>query len=110
MQKPLDWSKKRCVVLDMDGTVYLGHIPIEGAVDFITKHWNDLDFYFLSNNTSKSPNSYIEKLNGMGIPARRELMLSPVTPLVDFLRANKIHSAYIVGNDEFWGVLKSRMP
>lgn len=59
MQKPLDWSKKRCVVLDMDGTVYLGHIPIEGAVDFITKHWNDLDFYFLSNNTSKSPNSYI---------------------------------------------------
>jgi HAD superfamily hydrolase (TIGR01450 family) len=110
MQKPLDWSKKRCVVLDMDGTVYLGHIPIEGAVDFITKHWNDLDFYFLSNNTSKSPNSYIEKLNGMGIPARRELMLSPVTPLVDFLRANKIHSAYIVGNDDFRRDLKSRMP
>ena len=24
----IDWSRKRCVVLDMDGTVYLGHIPI----------------------------------------------------------------------------------
>lgn len=110
MQKPLDWSKKRCVVLDMDGTVYLGHIPIEGAVNFITRHWNDLDFYFLSNNTSKSPDSYIEKLNGMGIPARLDLMLSPVTPLVDFLCANKINTAYIVGNDDFKRDLKSRMP
>ena len=51
----MDWSRKRCVVLDMDGTVYLGHIPIKGAVGFIQNHWRDLDFFFLSNNTSKSP-------------------------------------------------------
>ena len=51
----MDWTQKRCVVLDMDGTVYLGHIPIEGAVSFIQRHWDRLDFYFLSNNTSKSP-------------------------------------------------------
>lgn len=110
MQKLLDWSKKRCVVLDMDGTVYLGHIPIEGAVDFIIRHWNDLDFYFLSNNTSKSPDTYIAKLNGMGIPVRLDQMLSPAAPLVDFLRANKIHTAYIVGNDDFKRDLQSRMP
>lgn len=82
----MDWSRKRCVVLDMDGTVYLGHIPIKGAVGFIQNHWRDLDFFFLSNNTSKSPQTYVDKLNGMGIPARGELLLSPVTPLVDFLR------------------------
>ena len=89
----MDWSRKRCVVLDMDGTVYLGHIPIPGAVDFIRRHWDDLDFYFLSNNTSKSPQTYVDKLNGMGIPARLDLLLSPVTPLVDFLRANGIRRA-----------------
>ena len=55
----MDWSRKRCVVLDMDGTVYLGHIPIPGAVNFIRRHWDDLDFYFLSNNTSKSPQTYV---------------------------------------------------
>lgn len=106
----MDWSRKRCVVLDMDGTVYLGHIPIPGAVAFIREHWDDLDFHFLSNNTSKSPQTYVDKLNGMGIPARRELLLSPVTPLVDFLRANGISRAYAVGNRDFQRDLLGRMP
>lgn len=106
----MDWSKKRCVVLDMDGTIYLGDIPIEGAVKFIQDHWNDIDFYFLSNNTSKSPQTYIKKLNGMGIKASLDLLLSPVTPLVNFLRANKITRVYPVGNRDFQKDLKERMP
>lgn len=106
----MDWSRKRCVVLDMDGTVYLGNIPIAGAVAFIRKHWDELDFHFLSNNTSKSPQTYVDKLNGMGIPARLELLLSPVTPLVDFLRANGISRAYAVGNRDFQRDLLGRMP
>lgn len=106
----MDWSRKRCVVLDMDGTIYLGHIPIQGAVDFIRRHWNDLDFYFLSNNTSKAARSYLDKLHGMGIPAREEQLLSPLSPLVDFLRASHIHHAYVVGNREFQHDLLCRMP
>ena len=38
----MDWSQKRCVVLDMDGTVYLGHIPIAGAVRFIRQHFRSI--------------------------------------------------------------------
>lgn len=106
----LDWSQKRCVILDMDGTVYLGHIPIDGAVRFIREHWSDLDFYFLSNNTSKSPDTYIKRLNGMGIPARLEQLLSPATPLVEFLRKHKIERAHIVGNRDFQADLARRMP
>ena len=106
----MDWSKKRCVVLDMDGTVYLGHIPIDGAVGFIQRHWNSLDFYFLSNNTSKSPFTYVDKLNGMGIAAHEDLLLSPVTPLVDFLRANGILRVFPVGNADFQHDLLKRMP
>lgn len=103
-------GKKRCYVLDMDGTIYLGSIPIPGAVDFIRRHWNDADFYFLSNNTSKSPSTYIHKLNGMGIAARPEQLLSPVTPLVAFLRSEGISSAYLVGNTEFCGQMCDVMP
>ena len=51
----LDWSKKRCIVLDMDGTVYLGNNPIQPAVDGIVRNWERFDFRFLSNNTSHSP-------------------------------------------------------
>lgn len=106
----MDWSCKRCVVLDMDGTIYLGHIPIAGAVDFIRRHWTDLDFYFLSNNTSKAASSYVEKLQGMGIAVREEQLLSPLTPLVDFLRSNGISRAFVVGNKEFQHDLLRRMP
>ena len=87
-------SEKRCVVLDMDGTVYLGSIPITGAVDFIKKYWDTLDFYFLSNNTSKSPDTYVKRLNSMGIPATLDLILSPTTPLVDFLKENGILAVF----------------
>lgn len=106
----MDWRKKRCVVLDMDGTIYLGNNPIEGAVRFVQQHWEDLDFFFLSNNTSKSPKSYVTKLNGMGIAARKEHFLSPTTPLVEFLSKNEIHRAYIVGNHDFQEDLHQRMP
>ncbi len=103
-------AEKRCVVLDMDGTVYLGDKPIRGAVDFIISNWNRLDFYFLTNNTSKSPSTYIRKLNRMGIPAGEEQILSPVLPLVDYLRKNNIRTAYVVGNQDFCGDLHRRMP
>lgn len=106
----LNWAEKKCIVLDMDGTVYLGDIPIAGAVQFIVDHWNEIDFYFLSNNTSKSLSTYIKKLNRMGIPATLDRLLSPATPLVDFLRENGVRKAYLVGNDDFKVDLEQRMP
>ncbi len=104
------WSEKKCVVLDLDGTVYMGDIPIEGAVAGILRCWERLDFRFLSNNTSKSPESYVAKLNRMGIPARLDQFLCPTTPLVDFLRKSGTACAYVVGNRDFQADLARRMP
>ena len=106
----IDWKTKRCVVLDLDGTVYLGSIPIAEAVSAVQRNWDKLDFRFLSNNTSHSPISYVTKLNKMGIPARLEQFLCPTTPLVDYLKAEGIRTAYVVGNTLFKEDLASRMP
>ncbi|MDD2966809.1 MAG: HAD-IIA family hydrolase [Desulfovibrionaceae bacterium] len=106
----MDWATKRCIVLDMDGTVYLGHIPIEGAVAFIREQWQHFGFYFLSNNTSKAPDTYVHKLNSMGIPATKAHLLSPAEPLVNFLREQGIHTAYLVGNSDFVRDMHERMP
>lgn len=106
----IDWSSKRCVVLDMDGTIYLGDNPIEGAVAGVLRNWERFEFRFLSNNTSKSPETYVGKLNRMGIPARLEQFLSPTTPLVDYLRAHGVTTAYVVGNRDFQADLARRMP
>ena len=100
---------KKCFVLDLDGTVYLGDIPIRGTIDFILRHRDAIDFHFLSNNTSKSPLTYVNKLRRMG-PAELDHILSPVTPLVAHLRANGIRTVYPVGNRDFVACLRERMP
>jgi Predicted sugar phosphatases of the HAD superfamily len=104
------YLQKKCFVLDMDGTVYLGNIPIQGAVRFIIDHWDDLDFYFLSNNTSKGPGTYLKKLGSMGIPATRERILSPTEPLVEYLCAEGIDCAFLVGNRDYAETLARAMP
>ena len=106
----MSYAHKKCFVLDLDGTVYLGNIPIPGTVEFIKRHWDTVDFYFLSNNTSKGPETYLKKLGGMGIAATHAHMLSPTTPLVDYLRENNIQRAYLVGNADYTATLKAIMP
>lgn len=102
--------RKRCMVFDMDGTVYLGPVPIEGTVNFIKKNWGRIDFQFLSNNTSKSPVTYVKRLNSMGIPATLNQILTPITPLIHYLKRIGIKRAYLVGNTDFVTCMKERMP
>ncbi len=94
----------------MDGTVYLGNHPIVGAVRFITNYWKNFDFYFLSNNTSKSLTTYVDKLNNMGIPATLDVLLSPARPLVNFLRKTHCTNIYLVANRDFSRELHEYMP
>ena len=54
----------KIVLLELDGTIHLGGIPIPGAVHFIQRcHDNEIKTIFLSNNSSKSVNEYVVKLN-----------------------------------------------
>lgn len=101
---------KPCFVLDLDGTVYLGDVPIQQTVDFIVRHWDRVQFYFLSNNTSKTPETYIHKLARLGIHTDLSRILSPITPLVDHLRIQGIRTVYCVGNTDFVNCLIRTMP
>ncbi|MDR2125180.1 MAG: HAD-IIA family hydrolase [Desulfovibrio sp.] len=101
---------KRCFVLDLDGTVYLGNRPVKGAVEFIRRRWDDCDFYFLSNNTSRGPAAYIKKLRSMGIPAEAGQLLSPTLPLAAYLRKSGIERAYLVGNRDYGAALAEAVP
>ena len=62
----------RLFVLDMDGTVYLGNEPIEGALDFVREvdASSDRDYIFFTNNASRVPLVYVEKLRKMGLEVR----------------------------------------
>ena len=62
------------LVFDMDGVIYRGNSPIEGArevIEYLIK--GDIPFVFLTNNSTRTPQMYREKLLSMGIdvPAER---------------------------------------
>ena len=106
----MDTSKKTCFVLDLDGTVYLGNVPIQGTIDFIKRNQGEKEIFFLTNNTSKSLADYTRKLAGFGLDVGLERILSPLLPLVDYLKEQEIHHLYPVGNSSFQAFLKERMP
>lgn len=57
----------RCFALDMDGTIYLGEQWIAGAKGFLKKiEESGRSYVFLTNNSSKNPAVYVEKLHRMG--------------------------------------------
>ncbi len=101
---------KQCYIFDLDGTVYLGNQPIVGTVTFIQDHWTTKDIFFLTNNTSKDLNAYLSKLHGLGIPATIDQILSPLIPLVDYLRHRGLEAIYPVGTTAFQSYLGEHLP
>lgn len=55
-------------LLDMDGTFYVGERLISGAMEFLeTVRSSGKKFMFLTNNSSKGPRQYVEKLRRLGV-------------------------------------------
>ena len=73
-------NKTELFVLDMDGTFYLGDRILDGALDFLkTVEETGRRYLFFTNNSSKSPKAYLEKLKGMNcIIGREQIMTSGV--------------------------------
>ena len=60
----------RCFMLDMDGTFYLGNQILDGSLDFLDAvERTGRTVLFLTNNSSKSADTYVEKLKRMNVRA-----------------------------------------
>jgi len=106
----VDINNKNCFVFDLDGTVYLGDRPIQGTINFILRNLAQREIFFLTNNTSKNLDDYVKKLAGFGIEVGLEKVLSPLLPLVDYLKDQDIRRIYPVGNTSFQSYVKEQMP
>ena len=88
------------IFLDLDGTIYLGGEPIEGALDFLKRlKQRGIRRFFLSNNSSKSVSQYLEKLTSMGIPATEQDILLSTHDLLSWLKKEGITETYLVGTE-----------
>lgn len=83
----------------MDGTIYNEDTLIPGASEFFNLlNEQGKDYVFMTNNSSKGKNSYVEKLIRLGIKATERNICSSVNATVIFLNEHKPHAKlYLVG-------------
>lgn len=104
----IDFLKSiKCFLLDMDGTFYLGHRLLPGAIEFMSLIIEKKkDYLFLTNNSSKNASLYAEKICGMGFNVPTQKILTSGEAAIIYLKENYSgKSVYLVGTqaliDEF---------
>lgn len=91
----------QCFALDMDGTIYLGERWIEGARDFLrTVEEKGKKYVFLTNNSSKNPQAYIDKLGRMGLSIDESKIVTSGQATISYLKRNfPGKRVFLLGNE-----------
>lgn len=107
MCSPMELKKRKLLeetdlfVLDMDGTFYLGDKLLDGALEYLEAvRAAGKEFIFFTNNSSKSPKLYMDKLKKMNCHITRQQIMTSGDVTIQFLKTyypdKKI---YLVGTD-----------
>ena len=93
------FEKIKCFILDMDGTIYLGNELFPFTKDFLKKvEETGREYYFFTNNSSKSQQAYIEKLGKLGIQIKKDQMMTSSHVIVKYLKEHYGgKSIYVLG-------------
>lgn len=91
----------KCFLLDMDGTFYLGEKLLPGALDFLNLlEERNLDYLFLTNNSSKHAKQYIDKLAQFDLNIGKHHILTSGEATTIFLKKEYPNAkVYIVGTN-----------
>lgn len=90
-------------LFDLDGTVYLGDSPIEGAVETLCRlSERSKKVFFLTNNSSRDKQEYVQKISALGYPVQLEQIVTSTMATVQYLRTRcPGMSVYPVGTPAF---------
>ena len=95
-------KEKKLFLLDMDGTIYLDNDLFDGTLDFL-EYVKSIGgkYMFLTNNSSKSVDKYIEKLQSLGITAEADDFLTSTNATVLYLKKKIYKKIYAFGTESF---------
>ena len=101
-------KEKKLFLLDMDGTIYLDEDVFDGTLDFLAKvKSKGGEYLFVTNNSSKSVDAYVEKMKRLNIPATAENFLTSTDATILYLNNNYPGKRfYVMGTKSFVSQLK----
>ena len=90
----------KAYLIDLDGTLYRGSQPIEGAADFIAGlNRHDIPHLYVTNNSTKSPEDVVAKLTDIGIEARPAEVVTSAMATADYISSEKTGATvYMIGD------------
>jgi 4-nitrophenyl phosphatase len=92
----------RSLILDMDGVLWRGSEPIEGLRSFFAfLHEQDISYVLATNNSSRLPEQYAEKLAGFGVHVDARAILTSGGATASYLASHcqGEKSAYLIGEE-----------
>lgn len=97
-----DLKQVKLYLLDMDGTIYLDNDLFDGTIDFL-EYVKSIGgrYMFVTNNSSKSVDKYIEKLASMGITATADDFLTSTNATISYLNTKNYNKIYALGTQSF---------
>ena len=95
-------KQKKLFLLDMDGTIYLDNNLFDGTMEFL-EYVKSIGgkYVFLTNNSSKSVDKYIEKMAKMGITATEDEFFTSTNATVLYLQKKNYKKIYAFGTKSF---------
>lgn len=110
LQPPIPNSIKS-LIIDLDGVLYRGDEPIEGAREFIALLQREgAPFLLLTNNSTRTPSQYVMKLAKMGITVRESDILTSAQAAALYMERIAPPGApvYAIGEDGLRAALGER--
>lgn len=102
MEKKELLKQTELFVLDMDGTFYLDTMILDGSLEFLNEVGRlGKRFVFFTNNSSKSPKTYIDKLAKMDCFITREQIITSGDVMIQYLKTYYPEkTVYLVGTPD----------
>jgi 4-nitrophenyl phosphatase len=99
-QSPQALQDIHALVIDMDGVLWLGDVPLPGLVEFFELlRTRPIAFRLATNNASRSPDQFVAKLASMGVEVTiDEILTSAVVTAQHIATSQPGASVYAIGN------------
>ena len=102
--------RKKLFLFDLDGTLYLGDTLFSGVPELLARiRAHGGQYRYLTNNSSRSVDAYVERLTRLGVAAEPEDFLTSVDALIAHLRGRGMEARrfYVCGTESMKSQLRA---
>ena len=98
----------KCIIFDLDGTIYFGNNLADKANEVIKKSRSISDYiFFVTNNSAKTRQEIYERLVEMGIDVELNEVITSSYAIGKYLKDNNIKSVYCIGTESLANEIKN---